>query len=173
MILASFGLILPPILWARKVQTDDMAHSNILIARHRLAELKSHRESGGLSSEQYEEQKAELEQVLSDDLAVDTRMPVSERRGRWMLYVIIAAVPLLSGSLYGLLGDFQAVSHSEEMAAAVPSGSPSIEDIDKMVAGLAERLKTHPDDAEGWLMLGKSYKYLEQYPKAVEAFANA
>jgi cytochrome c-type biogenesis protein CcmH len=34
-------------------------------------------------------------------------------------------------------------------------------------------MKANPDDAEGWLMLGKSYKYMEQYPKAADAFANA
>ncbi|MGR9036683.1 MAG: c-type cytochrome biogenesis protein CcmI [Gammaproteobacteria bacterium] len=173
MILAAFGLVLPPILWTRKVQMDDMDHRNILIARQRLAELKSNRQSGGLSREQYEEQKAELEQVLSDDLAIKSRISQSERQGRWMVFVIIAVVPLLSGSLYWLLGNFQAVSDSEEMAAAVPSVTPSAEDITQMVAGLAERMKANPDDAEGWLMLGKSYKYLEQYPKAVEAFSNA
>ncbi len=42
-----------------------------------------------------------------------------------------------------------------------------------MVAGLAERLQKQPDDALGWTMLGRSYKYLQQYPKAVEAFDHA
>ena len=42
-----------------------------------------------------------------------------------------------------------------------------------MVNGLAEKMKNNPDDAQGWLMLGRSYKVLEQYPKAVDAFANA
>ena len=42
-----------------------------------------------------------------------------------------------------------------------------------MVEKLAERMKTHADDAEGWTMLGKSYKYLQQFPKAAEAFGKA
>ena len=42
-----------------------------------------------------------------------------------------------------------------------------------MVDGLAEKLKNNPDDAQGWLMLGRSYKFQQQYPKAVDAFANA
>jgi cytochrome c-type biogenesis protein CcmH len=42
-----------------------------------------------------------------------------------------------------------------------------------MVAKLAERMKANPDDAEGWVMLGKSYKYLQQFPKAADAFGQA
>jgi cytochrome c-type biogenesis protein CcmH len=42
-----------------------------------------------------------------------------------------------------------------------------------MVEGLAERLKKNPDDAKGWIMLGRSYTQMEQFPKASEAFANA
>ena len=42
-----------------------------------------------------------------------------------------------------------------------------------MVDGLAEKMKNNPDDAQGWLMLGRSYKFQQQYPKAVDAFANA
>jgi cytochrome c-type biogenesis protein CcmH len=42
-----------------------------------------------------------------------------------------------------------------------------------MVTGLAERLKQQPDDAVGWTMLGRSYKYLEQYAKAADAFGHA
>lgn len=172
MILAAFGLIMPPLLWNRTLRADDMDQRNILIARDRLAELKANWLAGGLSREQYEEQVAELELGLSDDLAIKSRPSASVRQGRWMVYVLGIAIPLLSGSLYWAQGNFDAVSHSAEMAVALPD-NPGPEDIDKMVAGLAEHLKANPDDAEGWLMLGRSYKYLEQYPKAVDAFANA
>jgi cytochrome c-type biogenesis protein CcmH len=42
-----------------------------------------------------------------------------------------------------------------------------------MVNGLAEKMKTDPNNAQGWLMLGKSYKYLQQYAKAADAYAQA
>ena len=46
-------------------------------------------------------------------------------------------------------------------------------EVNKMVEGLAEKMKANPDDAQGWLMLGRSYKVLEQHGKAVDAFAHA
>lgn len=42
-----------------------------------------------------------------------------------------------------------------------------------MVERLAERLKTQPDDAGGWQMLGRSYAALGRHPEAIAAFRNA
>ena len=42
-----------------------------------------------------------------------------------------------------------------------------------MVARLARRLEKNPEDLNGWLMLGRSYTVLQQYPLAVRAFQRA
>lgn len=42
-----------------------------------------------------------------------------------------------------------------------------------MVSQLARRLERDPDDLEGWLMLGRSYVALEQYPLAASAYRRA
>jgi cytochrome c-type biogenesis protein CcmH len=52
--------------------------------------------------------------------------------------------------------------------AAVPPDSPQA-----MVARLARRLEHNPDDLNGWLMLGRSYTVLQEYPLAVRAFERA
>jgi cytochrome c-type biogenesis protein CcmH len=44
------------------------------------------------------------------------------------------------------------------------------EKIQGMVVGLAEKLKANPDDAQGWLMLGRSYKMLGRNVEAAEAY---
>jgi len=78
---------------------------------------------------------------------------------------------IVGGSLYLSLGNYQAISQSAEMA--VDPDTIKLAEINKMVDGLAEKMKNNPDDAQGWLMLGRSYKVLEQFPKAADAFANA
>ncbi|MFZ2171885.1 MAG: c-type cytochrome biogenesis protein CcmI [Methylococcaceae bacterium] len=171
LILSAFLLILPP-LWRKQVaQADDLDQRNILIAQHRLAELKENRRSGGLSQAQYEEQLADLEQALSDDLDIKSHVSPAQSQGRWMVYLLVIGIPLLAGSLYLSLGNYQAISHSAEMS--IDPDALKLAEINKMVNGLADKLKNNPDDAQGWLMLGRSYKVLEQYPKAVDAFANA
>jgi cytochrome c-type biogenesis protein CcmH len=44
---------------------------------------------------------------------------------------------------------------------------------ERMVARLARRLEHNPNDAPGWLMLGRSYTVLQEYPLAVRAFERA
>ena len=171
LILSAFLLILPPLWRKQTVQAADLDQRNILIAQHRLAELKENRRLGGLSQAQYEEQLADLEQALSDDLDIKSHVTSARSQGRWVVYVLVLGVPLLAGVLYLGLGNVQAISHSAEMA--VDRNTLKLAEINKMVAGLAEKMKNNPDDAKGWLMLGRSYKVLEQYPKAVDAFANA
>ena len=45
--------------------------------------------------------------------------------------------------------------------------------IKAMVAKLADEMKQHPDDVEGWLRLGRSYAVLGQADDAAAAFAQA
>ena len=42
-----------------------------------------------------------------------------------------------------------------------------------MVASLAERLESSPDDVAGWKMLGRSYLVMRQYPDAIAAYERA
>jgi cytochrome c-type biogenesis protein CcmH len=171
LILIAFLLILPPLWRKQTVQAADLDQRNIQIAQHRLAELKENRRLGGLSQAQYEEQLADLEQALSDDLDIKSHVSSAKSQGRWVVYLLVLGIPLLAGSLYLSLGNYQAISHSAEMA--VDPDTLKLAEINKMVEGLAEKMKNNPDDAQGWLMLGRSYKFQQQYSKAVDAFANA
>jgi cytochrome c-type biogenesis protein CcmH len=171
LILIAFGFILPPLWRKPSLPAADLDQRNILIAQHRLAELKENRRLGGLSQAQYDEQLADLEQALSDDLDIKSHVSSASSQGRWVIYVLVIAVPVLAGWLYFTLGNYPAVSHSAEMA--VDPDTLKQAEVNKMVEGLAEKMKANPDDAQGWLMLGRSYKVLEQHTKAVDAFAHA
>ncbi|MEQ1485120.1 c-type cytochrome biogenesis protein CcmI [Methyloglobulus sp.] len=176
MVLIALLIILPP-LWRKpdNKAADDLDQRNIKIARDRLAELQANKESGGLSQAQYDEQVAELELALSDDLELINPTINTHSQGCWLVYVLVAAIPFLSASLYWKLGDYQAIGRVDEptQASQTDSAMPSPEVINKMVAGLAEKLKAKPDNLEGWVMLGRSYKMLERYPESSDAFAHA
>lgn len=168
LVLSAFLIVLPP-LWRKQPLADsDLDQRNIAIARQRLLELKEQLQAGSLTQALYEEQQAELEQALGDDLDIVSQVKASRSEGRWMAAVLVIAIPLVAASLYWTLGNFQSISQVQQTAAA-----PELEQMKKMVEGLAERLAKQPDDAQGWTMLGRSYKYLQQYPKAVEAFGRA
>jgi cytochrome c-type biogenesis protein CcmH len=172
MIIVAFLIVLPPLWRKHPVAPADQDQRNIAIARQRLAELKEQLQAGALSQELYNEQLAELELALSDDLDIQSQVKAPQSSGRWMATVLIFAIPLMAGSFYLALGNYQLLSQTDQPVAA-NQATPEMEQIKNMVGGLAERLQKQPDDALGWTMLGRSYKYLQEYPKAVEAFEHA
>jgi cytochrome c-type biogenesis protein CcmH len=168
LILAALLIVLPPIWRSREIAAADQDQRNIVIARQRLVELQEQLQTGALTQAQYEEQRAELEVALSDDLDIPTQAKASGTKGRWMVFVLVLLVPLTALTLYAGLGSYASLNQTSDNPAM-----PGPEDINRMVAGLAARMKSNPNDAQGWLMLGRSYKYLQQYPEAADAFAQA
>jgi cytochrome c-type biogenesis protein CcmH len=179
MVLLALLIVLPP-LWRKHDNAidDDLDRRNIKIARDRLAELKANKAAGGISQIQYDEQVSELELALSDDLDLANAPAKAQTQGRWLTYVLLVVVPALSVTLYWALGDYQAISYVNDPSQSEQAGQdnpamPSPEAINNMVAKLAEKLKTEPNNLEGWLMLGRSYKVLKRYPEATEVYARA
>ncbi len=171
MILIAFLIVLPPLWRKRPLAAADIDQHNIAIAKQRLVELKEQLQGGNLSQVLYEEQLQELEQALSDDLDIQSPVKLSSTEGRWMAIVLMLAIPLGAGLLYWTLGSYQSLTPGSQTAAN--QGVAEREQMISMVTGLAARLEKEPNDAQGWLMLGRSYKYLEQFPKAVSAYERA
>jgi cytochrome c-type biogenesis protein CcmH len=184
MILVALLILLPPLLRKQAVrpEADDyLDKRNIKIARDRLAELKANLTAGGISQSQYDEQVAELELALSDDLELKAPATHSQNQGRWLAYVLLVTIPVLSASLYWSLGDYQAISRVNDpkqvaqtaQADQANANMPSPEAINLMVTKLANKLKAQPNNLEGWVMLGRSYKVLQRYQEAADAFSRA
>lgn len=51
--------------------------------------------------------------------------------------------------------------------------SPGVASPEGMVERLVHQLNDHPDNVSGWLMLGRSYVVLQEYPLAVRAYQRA
>ena len=83
--------------------------------------------------------------------------------------MLAVLIPLASVLTYLQLGNPEAAAPG---AATAPADRHSVtpEQIQKMVTALGERLRAQPDDAEGWLMLGRSYTALSRYRDAATAF---
>ena len=87
--------------------------------------------------------------------------PIYQQQRRFSGSIVgtVAFVVLLSLGLYAFQG-----------APDVPSGANAEPDVEEMVASLAARLETDPDDLNGWIMLGRSYMTLGNFPEAVLAY---
>jgi cytochrome c-type biogenesis protein CcmH len=70
------------------------------------------------------------------------------------------------------LGDY-ARSTETEGPASTAAADKMLPDVDTMIERLADRLKTSPEDIEGWRMLGWSYFQTGHYQQAATAYARA
>jgi len=95
-------------------------------------------------------------------------LPLLRRRGDAQPASMLAAAAVLCAILLGGAGLYAAFSNYTWQSAPSTGDSPAA-----MTARLAKRLAAEPEDLEGWLMLGRSYTALEQYPLAVRAYQRA
>lgn len=160
-------LLILPLYRIGAVSTADGEQRNVAIARQRLAELKQQLQDGGLSEEQFAQQYLELQQSLNDDLDLDDSSRPTSGTGRWVIPVVGLLLPLLSLSIYLLLGDANALQKAELQA----SNERNLANIQAAIPALIERLKQNPGDREGWLILGRSYLFLQQFQNAADVFA--
>ena len=83
---------------------------------------------------------------------------------------LLVLIPLSAMFLYQGIGSPQSLELAPELAN---KPKPSEDHIDDLLAQLEQRLREHPDDLEGWLMLGRSYKTMQQYARAEAALRSA
>ena len=96
----------------------------------------------------------------------------SRRTALW-LALLLPAASVLS---YLKLGAPEAMSGPPPAAVAQNPGArhgTTPEQVGRMAALLAERLQARPDDAEGWLTLGRSYLQLGRHADAAAALRRA
>ena len=106
--------------------------------------------------------------------------PTTPPRQRWPVISIALLLPLLAASLYALLGNPKglqpppeiALAASSQRAAAPAGGGQTVgpEQVEAMVARLAQRLAKEPNDANGWRMLARSYETLRRFDQAADAY---
>jgi len=167
LIAIAFAFVLPP-LWRRPGSIDiETERFNVDIAKQRLLDLKEQRSAGTITADEYEDLYQELQSVLADDLQTGSVSRQSESSGRWLIVLALIVIPLVSVTLYRALGNADALLPEADRTAQ------QIDEINAMVSGLAQRLQSQPDDAEGWLMLGRSYKYMNRYAESAQAFSEA
>ena len=169
------ALILPP-LWlglrAPKSRAD-RKEANLAIFRDQLQELESEKSEGMLAEVDFEQARRELQRRLLEEIEPDAAAtqatPASHAPTRKTAIAILLLLPVLALLGYGMLGKPQALDPTQ--SAARPKMTP--EQINAMVAKLAERMQANPDDMQGWLMLARSYKTLGRYEEAAAAYGKA
>jgi cytochrome c-type biogenesis protein CcmH len=164
------------VLWPmfRRQAAGERSRFEIDVYRDQIAEIERDRERGLIAPAEAKAARLEVERRLlraAGSAEAGGSAPAETGR-RAPVLVAALAVPLLAAGLYSVLGtpgmpDQPIASRQDRQE------DPSRPDIQKMVAGLEERLRQKPDDVEGWLMLGRSKAVLGRPQEAVQAYRKA
>src|SRR3569833_2100788 len=175
LLLAAALLFIVPPLWrqhGRKgVQRD---RSNLEIYKDQLAELEADLANATISEEQFEQGRIELERRLLDEVAAPAAAPAAVRddkgAGRGAALRVALFFPVLVNRL--AFSPQMAATGAADSAIG-PGHAVTRDQIQNMVTELAQRMESNPNDAEGWMMLGRSYAALGRYAESSAAFARA
>jgi cytochrome c-type biogenesis protein CcmH len=174
LLVAAIAAILVPLLRSR-VSTSfaDRSALSIEVLREQLADLDEERRAGTLDGADYAQARAEIERRALEDARPEDTV-VAQGRRPWIAALFSVGIIAASIGLYaklgtpGVLGAAGAEGAQQQNAHAVTP-----QQIQAMVARLADRLQENPNDGEGWAMLARSYSALGRYPEAAAAYGRA
>lgn len=89
------------------------------------------------------------------------------------LLLVAILLPASALLLYRLVGTPQALDPANLKAEAAPAKGDRGLEMEQAIAILVARLKGHPDDVEGWALLGRAYQATNQADESLAAFKRA
>ena len=179
MMAIALAFVLPPLLERTNKKSTaghsrDIKAANIAVYQDQLKELDSDLKNGIVSAEQYEQDKADLERRLLEDVSSGSERKntkSSRLATRVAVYFIAFGLPVHAVALYLSIGNQNASSAAPPAAAPATAGERSQQQIEANVAALAKRLEQSPNDVQGWTMLARSYLSFGKFEEASKAYA--
>ncbi len=176
-VLASVGLAIPLL---RKRDAPTAARGDaVTVLKDQLAELEAQAASGAIAEPEVEALKSDLKRrVLSEGRRPEaTPRPLADRTLLIVAMTIVTVVTLAGTGLYLAIGKpglkaAPAAATTAQAAGQTPDGHPN-GDSDAMIAQLETQMQQHPDNAEGWRMLGWSYLQTSRNAEAAAAYGKA
>jgi cytochrome c-type biogenesis protein CcmH len=169
-------LLLPPLL-RLPARVADAADAVLDIHHDHRQDIERDLAAGSLAPDRADQVRAEIARREREDAASELPSPAAQTPARASALVLALLIPLGSVVLYLRIGDPNAAVPQAPTTAAATAAEQrhglTPEQIQQMVTALAERLKAQPGDADGWLMLGRSYTVLGRHQDAATALRRA
>jgi cytochrome c-type biogenesis protein CcmH len=186
------GLLTRPLRWRGKRRKAGALSRDVDALALQLRQLAELHAAGALTDEQFLSSRSLVERRLVDALVPQAagetaaEPPARPRDSLVLRLGLVAFMLAIATGGYLLVGTpdaLQAGPDSRQALAGADAVAPSeaasgahaltAQQITAMVAQLVDRLKTNPDDAQGWMMLARSQVALGQHAQALDAFARA
>ena len=172
--LALTAVVVVVVIWSllRSRLTPEHKHeqANTKVYRQQLLDLEKEHAQGVISATSFEQTRTELLGRMLEDTA-QTENAAGSKSPRALLSAMVLAVllPVAAMSTYVLLGRPEGLDPQMTEAEA----SQQLPDLQAMADSLAQKLQTDSSDPQRWVMLGRTYRAMNQYDKALPAYQKA
>jgi len=171
LLLLAVAIVLRPLLKAGTRTGVAREKANFEIYRDQFVELENDLKSGVLGAEQFDQAKADLERRVLEEAARPAEGMTGARHGHAAPITVGILVPVAAVLLYLQFGTLEGLDVAQHAAGDVSSVTAG--QFQEMTEKLAARMRENPNDAEGWMMLGRAYQAMERFDEAVDALRKA
>ena len=146
------------------------ANANAKVYRDQILDLDREHDSGHISDEEWRQSRDELSmRLLEDTSAADDPVAKTEKPAVWTAVVLAVALPISAMGFYMWVGQPEALN---PMALKSPEQVDQ-KDLTKLAETLADKLQSQPENLQGWVMLGRTYRTLENFDASLKAYDTA
>lgn len=153
---------------------------DVAVYRSQLDEVERDVDRGILSAELAEAARLEIKRrMLAASGEADPPTPAAAEAGApaWrgaLLALVVVLVPVGSIGLYLLLGSPNLPDQPlASRTVATQTAAQEQAEMERLTARLAQQMEQQPDRVDGWLLLGRSLRTIENYDEAMRAFERA
>lgn len=184
--LVAFILVRPLLCRPQQQEEESLLDLNRRVFRERLVELEKDESEGRIDAETLAELRTELKRSL---LALDVKQEFdvsNTRKNKGLIIATLVLIPVAALSFYHFKMESKALQPwwqlRVEMGPVIDrllkGGEPVEGETDgrtlaDFIRVLQDRLQQHPENADGWFMLGISYSQLGMAASAQTAFEHA
>ncbi len=173
-------LVALPWIRRRQVAQRDVA-SNITIVKQRLAELEREAQEGLISESDKQKASDELKLALVDEAVAEKQ---NGTRSASLPLAVGAAIALVTaGVVYSSVNHLQQVEQATTAIASLPELSEKLasgngqdftaQDVASLAFAIRQRLRSDPEDATGWMYLGRLWMSVGEDEQAIQAIEKA
>lgn len=171
MVLCVAGVFSWILLRQREVPNSaSQAKANASVYKAQILDLDREHENGHISDEEWQQSRDELSlRLLEDTAAHDDPAAKKEKPALWSAVILAIALPVSAMSMYMWLGEPDALNPM----AVQNKDKVDQQELSKMADNLAKKLEEKPDNLQGWVMLGRTYRTLEKFEASLKAYDRA
>jgi len=171
---AVVAFLMQPLRRSDRAPAMDPAAADLAVYRDQLEELEAEHARGQVSADEIDGARVEVARRLikraearAHDRGGDKTSPELAPR---VYFALASLIPLLTVGIYLFAGAPSLPSRPYAERQSKPAGEATIADI---ITRIEERLRTHPEDGQGWDVVAPVYLRLGRYADAAHSYAQA